>query len=196
MSLRPVVLALALLLGGGLLAGCGGLNSSSSEATATPRSLAALVIQYLPSTPTAAYDAGLPGKTSAKVEFGPPDHPDSVTVSIEEIEPGEADTLKKICVGCDITELEDGSTMHVTRGDRLPGVGLGETKYVRVSIFHEREIVELTYEGRAIRVNGPEDDRPRLSVEALIEIAQDPSMGRTTVQGFVDQGDEISVWRD
>lgn len=192
MTLRPVALLLALML----LVGCGALNNSSSEATATPRSLAALVIQYLPSSPTAAYDAQLPGKTSAKVEFGPADHPDSVLVSVEEIEPGEADMRKKICVGCDITELEDGGTMHVTRGDRLPGVGLGETKYVRVSIFHEREIIELTYEGRAIRVNGPETDRPLLDVEKLIEIAQDPSMGRTTVQGFVDQGEEISVWKD
>lgn len=192
MRLRSVALLLALVP----LVGCGALNSSSAEADATPRSLAALVIQYLPSSPTAAYDAKLPGKTSAKVEFGPADRPDTVLVSVEEIEPGAADTLKKICVGCDTTELDDGSTMHVTRGDRLPGVGLGETKYVRVSIFHEREIIELTYEGRAIRVNGPETDRPRLSVEALIEIAQDPSMGRTTVQGFVDQGDEISVWKE
>lgn len=192
MRLRLIALGLACAL----LAGCGALNNSSAEADATPRSLAALVIQYLPSSPIAAYDAKLPGKTAAKVEFGPADTPDAVTVSVEEIEPGEADTLKKICVGCDITELDDGSTMHVTRGDRLPGVGLGETKYVRVSVFHEREIVELTYEGRAIRVNGPETKRPRLSVEALIEIAQDPSMGRTTVQGFVDQGEEISVWRD
>jgi hypothetical protein len=192
MRLRSVALLLALVL----LGGCGALNDSSSEATATPRSLAALVIQYLPSSPTAAYDAKLPGKTSAKVEFGPDGHPDTVVVSIEEIEQGEADTLKKICVGCDITELDDGSIMHVTRGDRLPGVGLGETKYVRVSIFHEREIIELTYEGRAIRVNGPETDRPLLDVEKLIEIAQDPSLGRTTVQGFVDQGDEISVWRN
>jgi hypothetical protein len=177
-------------------AGCGALNTSGDEAEATPRSLAALLIQYLPDSPSAAYDGRLPGKTSAKVEFGPDAQPDTMLVSVEEIEAGEADTLKKICVLCDITELSDGSTMHVTRGDRIPGVGLGETKYVRVSIFREREIVELTYEGRAIRVSGKEFDRPRLDLETIIEIAQDPSMGSTTVQGFIDQGEKISVWRD
>ncbi|HSV38794.1 MAG TPA: hypothetical protein VLI04_08555 [Nocardioidaceae bacterium] len=190
---RRLLASLAIVVA---LTGCDALNTTGDEANATPRSLAALVIQYLPDTPSAAYDGQLPGKTSAKVEFGPDASPDSVLVSVEEIEPGEADTLRKICVGCDITELSDGSTMHVTRGDRLPGVGLGETKYVRVSIFREREIVELTYEGRAIRVNGKEFDRPLLYLERIIEIAQDPSMGLTTVQGFLDQGDKITVWRN
>jgi len=190
MGLRVLVAALALVL----LASCGSDNDSSDEATSTPRSLAALVEGYLPATPTAAHDAQLPGKTAAEIEFGPADSPDVLTVSVEQIEPGAADTLRKICVGCDVTELDDGSTMHVTRGDRLPGVGLGETKYVRVSIFREREIVELTYEGRAIRVNGPEDERPRLSVEALIRIAQDSNLGWTTVQGFVERGDDLSYW--
>ncbi len=184
---------LSLLVAALLVTGCGSVGGGSSdEARSTPRSLAAVVAQYLPQTPTAAHAVREADKVAAKVEFGPGD---SILVSVREVESGANDLVRKLCQGCDITEVDDETTMHVTRGDRLPGVGLGRTSYVRISIFRDTEQIELIYEGRPIRVSGIEK-RPRLYVERLQEIAQDPNLGVRTVQGFLDDGDDLDYWTD
>lgn len=189
-------LLLSLLLTLVPLVGCDGMDGSGSEASATPRSLAALVIQYLPQTPTAAYAVHDSNWTTAKLEFGPdPAKPDTVQVGVRQVEKGSNELTRELCTGCDVQKLGDGSTLHITRGDRLPGAGLGEISYVRLSLFRETEEVELTYEGRPIRVDG-EAKGNDLDVGSLVDIVKDPNMGVHTVQGLLDDGKTLSMWRD
>jgi hypothetical protein len=176
-----------------LLTACSTFSSSSSDAQSTPRSLAALVIQYLPVSATKAYDAHLPGKVAATVAFGKASPPDQITVSVEKIDPSEADLRRKICVLCDITEIDKDTTLQVSRGDRLPGVGLGRTMYANISLIKHDEIATLVYQGQAIRVSGKAKGN-RLDVEALIDIVKDPSLGVATVKGLVDDGNALTIW--
>jgi len=179
-----------------VLAGCGGTgHNSSDEVTATPESLAALVIQYLPRTPASAYDLSGGTKVSSKVTFGKADPPDSIQVTVEKVDKSVADLQRSICVNCDVTEPDPGTTLQISRGDRLPGLGMGETAYVRINRIRDDEIVSLVYDGRPIRVNGSAKG-DRLDVDTLAQIVQDPNLGVTTVQGFVDDGDNLSVWTD
>lgn len=184
-------LAAAALL---VLAGCSAINGSSDETAATPRSIAAVVIQYLPMTPTKAYDAKLKDQVAATIEFGEDEPPDSIQIGIQ-VDEEVADTRRKICVNCDVTEPDEDTVLQISRGDRLPGGGLGRTDYVLISRIRGDEVVTLIYQGTPIRVSGTASGN-RLDVEKLIQMVQDPGMGSTTISGFVEDGEKLSFWTD
>lgn len=191
---RALALVGLLLVGGCAVGG----NDSGDEVDITPRAIAAVALQYLPVTPTSAYDANLPGRVGATLVLAEGERPESLQLTIGDMDEERAGFLIAACLRtCDIQEVSDTTTILISRGDRLreATTELGRVDFVNIQVLRPGETVIAEYEGRPLRVSG-QAERGRLDVETLVRMVQDPSLGRITVRGMVEQGAELPLWTD
>ena len=185
---------LVVLAGCGTETGTGSLPPQSDRVPITPRAIAAVALDYLPtdtSKRTRTYaDRSTPrGELGAELRYRGDGESDGDLARIV-ISPAARSSHCDGADGCDVLLADDGSTIRLAWDQVEPEEDPG---YVAVTLARGGEEVRVLQAGETIE-GDPRRQDLAISVETMVQLVQDPRLRLLTSQETVDAGEALSGW--